>query len=177
MSDPQIDQDAATKALLAIHPHGFTVSKDGTVTSASAVSITSLAQLAGLAQATKEFQFDVHGQTVRVTIRPLLDSEIADIEKIGSEVMPPPRYSDREKKIVSGYDRLDPDYQKKMARVYELRRAAKLALAIPALEIPKGSAEQQLEHITKNLPTHIIDALYAAVLSLCSDPIERAAFI
>jgi len=169
--------DSALASLLAQHPNGFAVSANGQLTPASGHAITSLEQLRELSCAMKRFQFDINGNEVTLEVRPLREEEVAAIDKIGADLMPPQKFADAARKVPNGFDWEDRDYVTKATHAIELRRAAKIAIAIPALGIQPGPAEQQLEVLQKTLPKKIIDALGAAVDRLSTDPIQKASFI
>jgi hypothetical protein len=138
--------------------------------------ISNLTDFLGLVQAPKAFQFEIGGRMVQMEVRPLSDDEWSEVRKTGADLKAPVKKDKSNKEVPGEYDYDDPEYMRAATHLYELRRIHALALALPGIVIPGDSLEEKLAWQKKTLPPNLVAALYAAVTSLTSDPIQLAHF-
>jgi len=169
---------AAIAQLIAQFPTGFSVDAAGIVTPRVGVKITGGKQLADLARAPKTLPLELNGQAIEIEVRVLSDKEIQNIELLVPAPTPPARTkTEGGRKVADGYDRQDPKFLQDVEKMYALRRAATIVAGVPSLEVPGATVEEQNKYLAETYQTSLLEALYAGVRALSTDPLTRASFL
>lgn len=139
---------------------------------------TSLADLSGDLMAPVEFTVEFKpGQPVTFSIRALESTVAKECDDIGAEVRPP-------KKKVPGprgtfteeTDYEDETFLRKRSEVNALRTAFVITRGVVGFDIPGDDLAAKSAALRKSLPPRVIDALFAAITGLTSDPVKQADF-
>jgi hypothetical protein len=182
MDNGNISAQQAIEFLLRENPRGFSINASGFLTPApDALELTSFDQFREIVREPKELTLPLAaGQMVKLKVQAIDANKAKQIEAMRSEVGPPPKRTVKPagpgKAAVEEDNLEDPAYREKMQANYYLRRTATIEAGLVGLPIPGDSIEQKNQYLASMFPPRVLEAIYAAILALTSDPIETASF-
>ena len=170
---------SALEFLKIKYPEGFHVGRTGKLTVAGeSEKITDLGRLSELAMGTKTFQFDVNGTLVDLVIKGLEGEKEQLCDALLAEVQPPKKYKvEGGKKSEDGFDYYDKDFMVERAGQLRKKRALAISMGLVDIVVPGANVDEIQKWLESRFTPKILDALFAAISSLTSDPIDKASFI
>ena len=170
---------SALEFLKIKYPEGFHVGRTGKLTVAGqSEKITDLGRLSELAMGPKTFQFDVNGTLVDIVIKGLDGTQDQACDALLADAQPPKRYkTEGGKKIEDGFDYYDKEYIVKRAGLLRKKRALAIKHGLVDIIIPATTVDEIQTWLETRFTPKVLDALFAAISNITSDPIDKASFI
>ena len=171
--------EAALKLLIQTYPFGFNVDQHGKLRIAGkSERITDLSRLSEIAMATKNFQFDVNGTLVDIVIKGLDGTQDQACDALLADAQPPKRYkTEGGKKVEDGFDYYDKEYIVKRSGLLRKKRALAIKHGLVDIAIPATTVDEIQQWLETRFTPKVLDALFAAISNITSDPIDKASFI